>query len=91
MTEDIGSVENSGDADFAKSVESVINDSINPALASHGGWVRLAKVDGRDVHLELGGGCRGCPGARMTMRYVVEDALRKVVPDVGQVVDATGV
>ncbi len=91
MTDNIGITSDDKTEDFEQQVASVLESSINPALASHGGWVRLVKVDGRDVHLELGGGCRGCPGARMTMRYVIEDALRKVVPDVGQVVDATGV
>jgi Fe-S cluster biogenesis protein NfuA len=76
--------------DFAQRVEAVLADKINPALAMHGGWVRLERTEGRDVYLELGGGCKGCPGARMTMRYVVEDALRQVIPDIGQVIDATG-
>lgn len=79
-----------GENDFASKVEQVLEKNINPALQMHGGWVKLAKTDDTDVYLELGGGCKGCPGARMTMRYVVEDALRKVIPELGQVIDATG-
>jgi len=90
MTQDADRTSESGQPDFAQHVEAVLADKINPALAMHGGWVRLERIEGRDVYLELGGGCKGCPGARMTMRYVVEDALRQVIPDIGQVIDATG-
>lgn len=90
MSENAQTEEKAAADSFAGKVEQVLEKNINPALQMHGGWVKLSKTEGTDVYLELGGGCKGCPGARMTMRYVVEDALRKVIPELGQVIDATG-
>lgn len=70
-------------------MEQLLETYINPALASHGGFVRLVKMEDKDVYLELGGGCRGCAGARATMRFGVEQAIREQIPEVGQVIDAT--
>jgi Fe-S cluster biogenesis protein NfuA len=77
------------DEDIRIAVENLLEARINPALSSHGGFVNLVKVEAGDVYLEMGGGCQGCAGARATMRYGVENAIREVVPGVGQVVDAT--
>lgn len=77
------------DADFENRVRTILDESINPALQSHGGFARLVKVENRDIHIELGGGCRGCPGARMTMKQGIEAYLRESLPMIGQVLDVT--
>lgn len=74
---------------FEEQVSDFLENQINPLLASHGGFVRLSKVEGQDVHLELGGGCQGCPGARATMRNGIEAALRENIQGVGEVLDVT--
>ena len=67
----------------------LFEEHINPALASHGGYVRLVKVEDRDVHVEMGGGCQGCSASQATLRHGIESAIREVAPQVRQVVDAT--
>lgn len=74
---------------FEERVRRLIEDQISPALASHGGFVRLVAVEGHDVLLELGGGCRGCPGARMTVHRGIEAFLREQLPELGRVIDVT--
>lgn len=73
----------------AKAIEELLEKQINPALASHGGFVKLMKIEDRDVYVEMGGGCQGCASARATMRYGVEGAIRKVAPQVRNIIDAT--
>ncbi len=78
------------DADLAVKVTELFDQMINPMLASHGGFVNLVKVENGNVYVELGGGCRGCSGARMTLKMGVEKALREKIPGMtGQVIDAT--
>ncbi|MCX7817688.1 MAG: NifU family protein [Kiritimatiellae bacterium] len=74
---------------FEERVRRLIEDHVNPALASHGGFARLVGVENHDVLLELGGGCRGCPGARMTVHRGIEAFLREQIPEVGRVIDVT--
>lgn len=70
-------------------IAELFEDHINPALSSHGGFVRLVKIDGRDVHVEMGGGCQGCASSKATMRFGVESAIRRVAPQVRNIVDVT--
>lgn len=73
----------------ANAIRELLETQINPALASHGGFVKLLKVEDRDVYVEMGGGCQGCASARATMRYGVEGAIRRVAPQVRNIIDAT--
>lgn len=75
--------------DMEEAIAELFEEQINPALASHGGFVRLVKVEGRDVHVEMGGGCQGCAASKATMKYGVENAIRRVAPQVRQIVDVT--
>ncbi len=75
--------------DIEETVAELFEEQINPALASHGGFVRLVKVEDRDVYVEMGGGCQGCAASKATMKYGVENAIRRVAPHVRRVIDAT--
>ncbi len=70
-------------------IAELLEERINPALGSHGGFVRLVKVEGHDVYVEMGGGCQGCASSKATMRYGVENAIRQAAPQVRRVIDAT--
>ncbi len=75
--------------DAKNAIETLFENQINPALASHGGYVKLIKIEDRDVYVEMGGGCQGCASAKATMRHGVEGAIRKVAPQVRNIIDAT--
>jgi Fe-S cluster biogenesis protein NfuA len=67
----------------------LLDSQINPFLASHGGFVKLHRVEGRDVHVEMGGGCQGCAASQQTMKHGIERAIREAIPQVGEVIDST--
>ncbi len=70
-------------------VWAVLDEQINPSVASHGGSIELAEVRGRDIVLVMRGGCQGCSAAGLTLRGGVEQALRASVPQVGEISDIT--
>jgi Fe-S cluster biogenesis protein NfuA len=70
-------------------VTELLDQRVNPVLNTHGGYVRLVKVEDRDVYVEMGGGCQGCAASQATLKYGVENAIREVAPQVRQVVDVT--
>ena len=70
-------------------IEKLFAEKINPAIASHGGFVELADVEGTTVHLRLGGGCQGCASANATLKQGIEQAIRQEVPEVTGVMDVT--
>ena len=67
----------------------VLNNEINPAVASHGGWVELIDIKGNEVFIKMGGGCQGCGMADVTLKQGVEKSIRLAVPEVGAIMDTT--
>lgn len=58
-------------------------DSIRPYLEADGGNVRLVDVDADYVvEIELLGACESCPMSPMTMKAGVEEAIKRVAPEV---------
>jgi Fe-S cluster biogenesis protein NfuA len=70
-------------------VQYVIDTEINPGVAEHGGFVRVAEVDNDIVYLILGGGCQGCGAADFTLKQGIEKIVRRAVPEVQRIVDVT--
>ena len=73
----------------AVAVQRLIDDEINPALASHGGFVHLLDLRDGVARVELGGGCQGCGMAHVTLKRGIEARIREAVPEVTGVVDST--
>jgi Fe-S cluster biogenesis protein NfuA len=77
------------DVEILEAVEKVLEEEIASALASHGGGAKITTVKDAKVYVELQGGCRGCAGARMTMKNGIEQLFKERVPEVVEVIDAT--
>ena len=62
-------------------------DELRPFLRSDGGDITVVAVKpDLSVEVELQGACAHCAQAAMTMRAGVEEAVRRAVPEVTQVV-----
>jgi len=72
-----------------EAVEDLFKTEINPSIASHGGRVELANVEGTRVFVRLGGGCQGCAYANVTLKESIEKTIRATIPEVTEVVDVT--
>jgi Fe/S biogenesis protein NfuA len=78
------------DDEVAGQIRLIIDDEINPALDSHGGFVTLVGHDGEGrAYLTMGGGCHGCAMSRMTMLQGVQATIKERVPSIAKVIDAT--
>ena len=78
------------DDEFSAAIETVISVDVNPALASHGGFVTFVGHDTEGVaYLTMGGGCHGCSMSKMTMLEGVQTTLVEQVPGVLKVRDIT--
>jgi Fe-S cluster biogenesis protein NfuA len=78
-----------GDDLLRQKAQAVIDDTLNPNLASHGGWVEIQASDDKELFITMGGGCQGCGSAAMTMNQGVEVAIRDAVPEIEGINDAT--
>ncbi|MDX1382508.1 MAG: iron-sulfur cluster assembly accessory protein, partial [Thermoanaerobaculia bacterium] len=69
----------------AAAVQDVIDRKINPAIASHGGFISLIDVQDDVAYIELGGGCQGCGMADVTLKQGVERTILEQVPEIAAV------
>ncbi len=84
-----GSARAGGPGDLAERVRRVLDDEVNPAVATHRGRVTLVDVGDGRVRIRLEGGCQGCSLAEVTVRQGIERLLRARLPEVVAVVDVT--
>ena len=62
-------------------------DSVRPFLMMDGGNVELLGIDENNVvTLKLLGACSGCDMSHMTMKAGIEEAIKKVLPEITSVV-----
>ena len=67
----------------------VLDQEINPAIASHGGHAELVAVEGSIAYLRLSGGCQGCGMAAVTLSQGIEVAILDSIPEITEVIDVT--
>jgi Fe/S biogenesis protein NfuA len=67
----------------------VLEEQINPAIASHGGYAELVAVEDSIAYLRMGGGCQGCGMAAVTLSQGIEVAILDTVPEITEVIDVT--
>lgn len=70
-------------------LQQLLDNEINPMLASHGGFATLDRVEGDVAYLGMGGGCQGCGLAKMTLTEGIKTAIEDAIPEISQVVDIT--
>ncbi len=72
--------------DLTKKVQKAL-EKIRPYLQSDGGDISLVEItDDNIVKVKLSGACHGCPYSMMTLKAGVEQAVKKEVPAVKEVV-----
>jgi Fe/S biogenesis protein NfuA len=74
---------------IAEAVQKALDEKINPAVASHGGYIDLVAVNDDTAYLKFGGGCQGCGMVNVTLKQGVEKILFAEVPGLGKVMDVT--
>jgi len=70
-------------------VRQLLDQQVNPAIAAHGGYASVVKVEGSAAYITMGGGCQGCAMSAMTLREGIESAILSAIPEITEVVDTT--
>jgi len=69
-------------------IATFLAERVAPMLQMDGGGIELLDVNEElgEVKVKLQGACHGCPGARMTLQYGVEEYLKEKFPQIKKVV-----
>ena len=77
------------DEDVFTSVQRILEDKINPAIASHGGSVSLVDLKDNIMFLQMEGGCQGCASSAVTLREGIEKMIKQELPQIEEIIDIT--
>lgn len=75
--------------ELPEKVNQLLEQMINPSLASHGGFAQLVGIEDSTAYITMGGGCQGCAASALTLRIGIERTILEHIPEITQVLDAT--
>jgi Fe/S biogenesis protein NfuA len=76
-------------AELKEKVQALLDNSINPAVAAHGGYIELIDVKDSTVYIQMAGGCQGCGAADVTLKAGIERMIKEEIPEVTEILDVT--
>ncbi|MFK7947793.1 MAG: NifU family protein [Saprospiraceae bacterium] len=78
------------DAEIVTKIIDLINTYVKPAVEMDGGNIEFKAYNEGVVTVELQGACSGCPSSTVTLQSGIEGMLKRMVPEVTQVVSEMG-
>ena len=79
------------DRNITSEVEAVLDEFVRPYLATHGGDLEVAGVEGGVVFFNLTGRCAGCAAADQTSEDLINRELTARVPGIKKAVLVNGI
>lgn len=67
-------------------IQQILNDYVRPAVEQDGGAISYKSFNEGVVTVELRGSCSGCPSSTITLKSGIESLLKRMVPEVTEVV-----
>ncbi len=78
------------EAELVKKIKDLIDTYVKPAVEMDGGNIEFKSFDQGKVTVELQGSCSGCPSSSVTLKAGIEGMLKRMVPEVTEVVAQMG-
>jgi Fe-S cluster biogenesis protein NfuA len=78
-----------GDGDenaVVEKIKNMLDQYVKPAVEMDGGAIEFKSFDNGIVTLMLQGSCSGCPSSTVTLKSGIEGLLKRMVPEVKEVV-----
>jgi NFU1 iron-sulfur cluster scaffold homolog, mitochondrial len=70
-------------------IQGLLDREVNRSIASHGGQISIVDVrDGR-LLIAMSGGCQGCTASQVTLKNGFELMVRRIAPEIVEIVDTT--
>jgi len=83
------STQGRSDAELGVVVQQLLDKEVNRSIANHGGKISLVDVREGKLFITMSGGCQGCASSQVTLRQGFEVMVKRVAPEIEEIVDAT--
>jgi Fe-S cluster biogenesis protein NfuA len=80
----------SDDPDVIKRIKEMLENYVKPAVEMDGGAINFLGYDNGTVKLMLQGSCSGCPSSMITLKAGIEGMMKRMIPEVKEVVAEVG-
>ena len=77
------------DAEVRAVVQELLDRQVNRSIAAHGGQISIVDVRDGNLFIAMSGGCQGCAASQVTLRHGFETMVRRVAPEIRDIVDTT--
>lgn len=77
------------DDDVVKRIKELLENYVKPAVEMDGGAIQFKSYDEGRVNLMLQGSCSGCPSSMITLKAGIEGMMKRMIPEVKEVVAET--
>ncbi len=67
-------------------IQQILHDYVRPAVEQDGGAISYKSFEEGIVTVELRGSCSGCPSSTFTLKAGIEGLLKRMIPEVQEVV-----
>jgi len=74
------------DTDVVKRIKELLDNYVRPAVEMDGGAIQFRSYDDGIVNLMLQGSCSGCPSSMITLKAGIEGMMKRMIPEVKEVV-----
>ena len=76
----------SDDTDVVKKIKELLENYVKPAVEMDGGAISFKNYANGIVTLALQGSCSGCPSSMITLKSGIEGMMKRMIPEVKEVV-----
>ena len=83
------STQGRSDAELGVVVQQLLDQEVNRSIANHGGKISLVDIREGKLFISMSGGCQGCASSQVTLRQGFEVMVKRVAPEIVEIVDAT--
>lgn len=77
------------DAEVRAAVQDLLDKEVNRSIAGHGGKILIVEVQDAKLYIAMSGGCQGCAASQVTLRQGFEVMVRRVAPEIVEILDTT--
>jgi Fe-S cluster biogenesis protein NfuA len=86
MKQEATNVVSADDDDVVKRVKELLENYVKPAVEMDGGAIQFKSYNNGIVNLMLQGSCSGCPSSMVTLKAGIEGMMKRMIPEVKEVV-----
>lgn len=79
-------VVNEDDTDIVKRIKELLENYVKPAVEMDGGAIAFRSYNDGVVNLMMQGSCSGCPSSMITLKAGIEGMMKRMIPEVKEVV-----